>query len=128
MQVFIAGLIAFRVRKNHFFNFCTYLYFSTIFSQVLAENRGIVTERLEGYSSTLFNQLDVPSVSSTASVNRKVAVSYYDASGWSILPPAGLKSLVPYKTDMVPTISFQLGSGEYATSERFAEQCQAKEG
>ena len=49
---------------------------------------------------------------------KDVHVSYYDASGWSALPTAGLSSLTPYKVDRVETIDFRSRNGDFATSGR----------
>ena len=49
---------------------------------------------------------------------RKVEIKYYDATGWTSLPAAGLSSLTPYATDTTTTINFPNLSGEFAGSGR----------
>jgi len=49
---------------------------------------------------------------------RKVDVSYYDATGWTSLPAAGLSSLTPYATDHTTKIDYRKTDGEFAGSGR----------
>ena len=49
---------------------------------------------------------------------RKVTINYYDATGWTDLPAAGLASLTPYATGYTFKIDYDQTSGEFATSGR----------
>ncbi len=49
---------------------------------------------------------------------RKVNIKYYDATGWTSLPTAGLDSLTPYATDTTYSINYKQSEGEFAKSGR----------
>ena len=49
---------------------------------------------------------------------RKVQIKYYDATGWTGLPEAGLASLIPYAYDTTYQIRYKLTDGEFASSGR----------
>ena len=49
---------------------------------------------------------------------RKITVKYYDATGWSSLPAAGLSSLTPYKEGVTHSINYKKTQGEFAKSDR----------
>jgi hypothetical protein len=49
---------------------------------------------------------------------RKVEIKYYDATGWTHLPVAGLSSLTPYATDTCSSINYPNQNGVFAGSGR----------
>ena len=49
---------------------------------------------------------------------RKINIQYYDATGWTALPSAGLSSLTPYATDTTYSINYPQTTGEFAGSGR----------
>ena len=49
---------------------------------------------------------------------RRINVKYYDADGWTALPPAGLSSLTPYATGTTYSIDYELSYDEFAGSGR----------
>ena len=59
----------------------------------------------------------MPTPLPTLSPVARLAVSYYSVT-WSSLPSGGFGLLTPYKTDIVPTINYRNGGGNFATSGR----------
>lgn len=51
-------------------------------------------------------------------IESKITIKYYDATGWTTLPPAGLDSLIPYAEDMTKLIRYRQTAEAFAGSGR----------